>query len=117
MTQRPVFEFQVNDRPFRAINNGTKKVEVRANRENTIISSIKTGDVIQFKNIITHETIHSIVSQVTLYRTVKQLLEREGIERTLSSKGTLEEGIKSIESISDYEAVIRDRGVFAIVLE
>ena len=101
MTPRPVFEFQVNDRAFRAIDKGTKKVEVRANRVNTIISCIKKGDMIQFKNILTYESVHSVVSRVTLYPTVRQLLEREGTEQTLSSKGTLEEGIKSIESISD----------------
>ena len=117
MTQRPVFEFHVNDRPFRAIRDGTKKVEVRANRIQTIITSIKSGDVILFKNIISQESFPSIVSRITLYRTVRQLLETEGTEKTLSSKGTLEEGIKSIESISDYESVIRERGVFAIILE
>jgi len=52
-----------------------------------------------------------------LYKNVKELLESEGIEHTLSSTNNIEEGIKSVESIDNYKELIAKNGVFAIKLK
>lgn len=104
------------ERPFEAIKNGTKKVEVRANKEGTQINNMKPGDKIIFKKCGTDETLCCTVSQITLYDSVRQLLITEGVTRTLSSGKDLEDGIKSIESIPGYKDIIKEYGVFAITL-
>ena len=51
----------------------------------------------------TNEELKCTIIRITLYQSVKNLLTLEDITKTLSSDGNLEQGIKSIESISDYK--------------
>jgi len=53
----------------------------------------------------------------SLASSVKNLLMTEGLNRTLSSGKNLEDGIRSIESISDYKEQIAKNGVFAIEVQ
>jgi ASC-1-like (ASCH) protein len=106
----------IRERPFEAIKRGLKKVEVRANKECSPISLLNRGNTIIFANCGTNEKLFCIIDRITHYKTVRDLLIAEGVERTLSSGKDLEGGIESIESIGDYKQVIKERGVFAIVL-
>lgn len=102
-------------RPFNAIRNSTKTVEVRANKKvgRLNYAQIAKGDFIVFINQETRKSVKCLVERVTLYKDVRSLLIAEGVENTLSSGGDLEAGIKSIESITDYKKIIAEKGVFA----
>lgn len=107
----------LKERPFKAIKNGRKKVEIRANKnifsENST-NLIKKGDFIIFKKIDADEKLKCVVEKKTLYKTVRELLENEGTKYSLSSTADIEEGIKSVESINNYKELIEKNGVFAI---
>jgi ASC-1-like (ASCH) protein len=87
----------------RAIKRGSKKVEVRANKNKSSVAKMEAGDVIVFTKIGTSEQLRCQIERITLYSTVRDLLLTEGIEPTLSSGKSLEDGITSIESISGYK--------------
>ena len=78
---------------------------------------MKAGDIIVFNKIGNDQKLQCIVTKITLYSSVKELLLAEGIDQTLSSGKNLEDGIKSIESISNYKEQIVKNGVLAIALE
>ncbi|EKE00170.1 MAG: hypothetical protein ACD_22C00082G0013 [uncultured bacterium] len=111
----PLHKILLRSRPFNAIKNGTKTVEVRANKKvgRLDYAQVAEGDYMVFINQETGKSVKCLVERVTLYKDVKSLLLAEGVENTLSSGGDLEAGIKSIESITDYKKVIANKGVFA----
>jgi len=115
----PLHRILLRGRPFNAIKNGTKTVEVRANRKvgRLDYAQIAKGDHIVFINQETGKSLKCLVERVTLYKDVKSLLTNEGVGNTLSSGGDLEAGIKSIESITDYKRVIAEKGVFAFKIK
>ena len=108
------------ERPFNAIKRGQKNIEIRANK-NTFsgnsINLIGEGDFIIFKKVDSEERLKCTVERKTLYRSVRELLEAEGTEFTLSSTQNIEEGIKSVESIGNYKEIIAKNGVFAIKIK
>ena len=108
------------ERPFNAIKKGQKNIEIRANKndfsENSI-NLIEEGDFIIFKKVGSEERLKCTVERKTLYRSVRELLETEGTESTLSSTNNIEEGIKSVESIGNYKELIAKNGVFAIKIK
>jgi len=108
------------ERPFNAIKDGKKTIEIRANKndfsENSV-NRIKKGDFIIFRKINTEERLKCNVERKTLYKTIRELLEMEGTKHTLSSTDDIEEGIKSIESIDNYKELIFKNGVFAIKIK
>ena len=113
------FYLSLRSRPFDAIEIGTKKIEVRANKnkhDENSVNLMKPGDVIVFTKENSKEKLECVIERVTLYRTVRELLLKEGTEHTLSSTDDIEEGIKSIESINNYKEYIKKNGVFAIKL-
>ncbi len=109
----------LNDRPWQAIKRGTKSVEVRANGAYSDFDhyQIKTGDTIRFINNETEQTLEVKVVAVRQYQTVRELLETEGTQRTLSSGKDISGGIESIHSITGYKEAIAKNGVFAIELK
>jgi len=107
------------ERPFNAIKNNQKNVEIRANKNvffGNSINLIEKGDFIVFKKVGSEDKIKCMVERKTLYKSVRELLESEGTEHSLSSTNDIEEGIKSVESISNYKELITKNGVFAIKL-
>lgn len=110
----------LNERPFNAIENGQKTIEIRANKnvfsENSI-NLINKGDFIIFKKVGSDEKIKCVVEKKTLYKTIRKLLENEGTKHSLSSTNNIEEGIKSVGSIGDYKELIAKNGVFAIKIK
>jgi len=115
-----IFFKNLYERPFNAIKNGQKNVEIKANKnifcENSV-NLIEENDFIIFKKVGSEEKIKCIVERKTLYRSVKELLQTEGTEHSLSSTNDIDEGIKSLESIDNYKELIVKNGVFAIKLK
>ncbi|MBI2499639.1 ASCH domain-containing protein [Candidatus Woesearchaeota archaeon] len=110
----------LNERPFNAIASGQKNIEIRANKnlfsENSI-NLINAGDFIIFKKVGSKDKIKCTVERKTLYRTIRELLETEGTQHSLSGANNIEEGIKAIESIGNYKELIVKNGVFAIKIK
>ena len=110
----------LKERPFNAILNGKKTVEIRANKnvfsENSV-NLFEKGDLIIFKKVGSEDRIRCVIERKTLYRSVRELLDSEGTKNSLSSTNNIEEGIKSVESISNYKELIAKNGVFAIKLK
>jgi len=108
------------ERPFNAIKDNQKNVEIRANKNilsGNSVNLIEKGDFIIFKKVDSEEKIKCEVERKTLYKSVRELLESEGTEHSLSSTNNIEEGIKSVESIGNYRELIAKNGVFAIKLK
>lgn len=117
MTQ--TFEKKINTRAYNSILNRRKKVEIRAKKSNTskyATSLMRKGDIIIFTNIDTYDKLRCKIEYVRLYNSIRNLLEIEGTENTLSSTNSIEKGIKSIESIPSYKRHIKINGVYAIKL-
>lgn len=106
-----IVDLNLNPRPFSAIVNGTKTIEVRAGKPQ---SAITVDDTIRFTNIENKNVVLCRVLNVTKYSTVRDLLEKCGVDKTLSSGKNLEDGIVSIESIPGYTERIQQYGVYAI---
>ena len=106
----------VRSRPFNAIKNKSKTIEVRANKKvgRLDYSKIGAGDLIIFINQETRHQLTCTVERVTHYADLRMLLSTEGVNNTLCSGGGIDAGIKSIEAITDYKKVIKEKGVFAI---
>ena len=110
------YNFDINDRAFKAIKNKTKRVEIRTTKigENHFDYGIlKSGDEIEFKSY-DGEIINCLVGDVNHYDSIEELLTLEGTRYTLSSMNDFNEGIKSINSINGYKEAIKVNGAYAI---
>lgn len=120
MTNR-AFLKNLNERPFNAIECGQKTIDIRANKNNSSensINLINEGDIIIFKKIGSDDKIKCTVERKTLYKSIRELLKKEGTKHSLSSNHkNIKEKIKSVESIADYKEIIAKNGVFAIKLK
>jgi ASC-1-like (ASCH) protein/NTP pyrophosphatase (non-canonical NTP hydrolase) len=108
---------KLNDRAFGAVKEGTKKVEIRANKgryEQPSFNTATPGDLVEFANTENGNAMVCQITRITLYKSVRHLLKAEDTEETLSSTNDIEEGIESIHSIPGYESYIQDNGVFAV---
>lgn len=114
--EQKTFYLNLKDRPYEAIKRGTKKIEVRANKNGSPVAEMKVGDTIIFTKCGTKEKQRCTILKLNWYQTVRELLINEGTAQTLSSGNDLEGGIKSIESIPGYKRAIAENGVFAVVL-
>ena len=114
------YTLDINDRPFKAIKGGTKKVEGRTptSFDKTPYRELKPGDSITFINNVTNENLKVKVSFVHHYPNVKEMLEKEGPKNVLSSEPkTVEHGIESYDSLTEYKEGIKKNGIYAIGLE
>jgi ASC-1-like (ASCH) protein len=114
------YTFDTNDRPFKAILAGTKKVEGRTpvDHDKTPYDKFKAGDTINLINNSTNETLKVRVSFIHHYPSTREMLEKEGPEKVLSSEPkTIEHGIEAYNSLNGYEEGIKKNGIYAIGLE
>lgn len=111
------YYLDLNDRPFKAIKAGTKKIEGRTSTflDKTSYEQVKKGDFITFTNNVTNEVLETRVLFVHHYPNVKIMLEKEGVQNVLSSEPkTIEQGVKSYNSLAGYEEGIKKNGIYAI---
>lgn len=114
------YTFNTNDRPFKAILAGTKKVEGRTftDSDKTPYDKLKSGDSVIIINNLSNETLRARVIFIHHYPSVREMLEKEGPESVLSSEPkTIEHGIKAYDSLNDYKEGIKKNGIYAIGLE
>ena len=107
------------DRPFKAIKERRKIIEVRTNtpRIPFDFKVIKIGDFIKFINENTGEELLVRVKRIAKYSDIRSLLETETPSKVLSSGGDIEQGIVSINSISQYKEMILLNGLLAFEIE
>ncbi len=104
------------DNPYNAIRAGTKKVEGRVptSWDQTPFDKLSKGDTIMFERESDKEKMEVEVLYVHHYKDIRSMLESEGTINVLSGRGTVEEGIKSYNSIENYEENIPTYGIYAI---
>ena len=110
------YNFDINNRAFKAIKNKTKRVEIRVTKlgnNHFDYSILKKEDIIEFKSY-DGEIINCLVGDVNHYDSIEKLLTLEGTRYTLSSTNDFNEGIKSINSINGYKEAMKINGVYAI---
>ena len=111
------YNLDLNDRPFKAIKTGTKKIEGRtpASWDKTPYDKLRKGDIIHFINNVTNEEMDVEVFFVHHYPDTKSMLEAEGVENVLSGEPkTIEAGIDSYNSFQGYKEGIKKNGIYAI---
>ena len=113
-----IWELNINNRAAKAIKNGTKRIEIRANKNNSNndYSKLEIGDVIEFTSD-DKEIFYVKVKEVNYYKTLEELLMLEGTRYTTSSTNVYKEAINNVYKINGYKDAIRDNGVYAIHIE
>lgn len=107
----------LNDRPFKAIKAGIKKVEGRTptSWDKTPYDKLQNGDTIHFINNVMKEEMDVEVLFVHHYLSVKKMLKKEDVENVLSSEPkTIERGIEGYNEIKEYKEGIKKNGIYAI---
>lgn len=114
-----MFILHLPERPFRAIQKGTKKIEGRApDSKDNKYEKMKPGDILVFRHEETSEKLKTKILFVHHYPDVKTLLLAEGIENVLSSEPkTIEHGVESYNSLTNYKERIPRFGIYAIGIE
>jgi len=103
------------ERPFRAIQNCTKKVEGRVpDSSNNEYQQMKPGDTILFEHLETGEVLPVRIIFIHHYPDFRSMLEVEGTGKVLSSRGNIEQGVESYNSIPNYQENVVKYGVYAI---
>ena len=110
-----VYKLDINDRAANAIKNGTKRVEIRANKINSEFdySNIKKDDIIEFNSDMVGKFYVKVIEN-NYYDTIEELLMLEGTRYTTSSTNNYDEAISNIYKLDGYKDAIKKNGVFAI---
>lgn len=113
------YNLELNDRPFKAIEAGTKKVEGRTKTSMDTFSydDLKYGDTITFNNNVTNEKLTVSVIAVRHYPNTRLMLESEGVKNVLSSEKEIEGGIESYNTFNEYKENIPKYGIYAIEIK
>ncbi len=113
-----IIKLNINDRAALAIKNKTKKVEIRANKENSAhdYSKLKQNDVIEFTSN-TVGTFYVKVKEINHYKTLEELFTLEGTKYTTSSTNDKQGAIKNVNKLDGYQEAIKKNGVYAIHIE
>lgn len=113
-----IMKLNINDRAALAIKNNTKRIEIRANKENGRhdYSNLKENDIIEFtsNNL---GVFYVKVKEVNHYDTLEELFTLEGTRYTTSSTNDKEKAIKNVSKLDGYEDAIKKSGVYAIHIE
>lgn len=113
------YNFDINNRAFNAIKNGTKRIEIRAtkNGKNHFdYGVLEVGDKILFTSY-DYDEILCEIKEINWYKSIEELLMLEGTKYTLSSTNDYKKGIESINNINGYKEAIKTNGVYAIHIE
>jgi len=111
------YDLNLNDRPFKAIKAGTKKIETRVptSWDKTPYAELKVRDTINFTNNVTGEVMEVEILGVRHYPDVRALLEAEGTRNTLSSGLSISEAIERYDTVfPEYKENIPKFGIYAI---
>ena len=107
--------FHVSEPWFSLISLGIKTIEGRKNKG--IFKELKIGDVVEwFNNDFNDREVKTKIIDKRVYKTFKEYLEKEGIEKTVPGQLSLEQGLNVYYKYYTEESV-KDCGVVAIELE
>ena len=111
-------KLNINDRAALAIKNGSKKVEIRANKKDSgkDYGALKTNDIIEF-NSNNLDVFYVKVKEVNYYNSLEELFTMEGTRYTTSSTNDYNEAINNVNKLDGYKEAIRKNGVYAIHIE
>lgn len=103
------------ERPFRAIQNGTKIGEIRTNVPQSGFDyfGVKAGDRIKFFHEETGEDFEIEVKKTIKTDSAKELLVKTGLEIMSSKPKSIQEGVNGIHKLTGYEEVIKGNGLIA----
>ena len=110
------YKFDINNRAFNAIKNGTKRIEIRVTKleeGHFNYGILKENDEIEFTSY-DGEKIRCIIEDINHYNSIEELLILEGTRYTLSSTNDFNEGVKSINNLNGYKEAIPVNGIYAI---
>ena len=110
------YNFDINNRAFRAIKERKKRIEIRATKpgDNHFDYSVLCDkDTIVFTSY-DNEKMRCLINEINWYKSIEELLMLEGTRYTLSSTDDYQEGIKSINKLDGYLEAIKQNGVYAI---
>lgn len=110
------YNFDINNRAFKAIKERKKRVEIRTTKlknNHFDYSVLKNNDKIIFTSY-DNDRIKCLVTKINWYKSIEELLILEGTRYTLSSTNDYQEGINSINRLDGYKEAIKQNGVFAI---
>ncbi|MEI8249237.1 MAG: ASCH domain-containing protein [Candidatus Taylorbacteria bacterium] len=111
------YNLDLNDRPFKAIKAGTKKIETRVptSWDVTPYHKLQTGDNLTFTNNSTNEIMKVSILGIRNYPDVRSMLEAEGTRNTLSSGLNINEAIERYNTVfEEYKENIPKYGIYAI---
>lgn len=111
------YTLDLNDRPFKAILAGTKKVEGRTNTDidKTPYNKLSKDNTITFTNNVTGQKLAVVIRFIHHYKSVSEMLTIEGVENVLSSEPkTINHGVESFNSLIGYKEGIVKNGIYAI---
>lgn len=113
------YKLDLIDLPFRALQNGRKKIETRTKvPENmTLYEEMKKGDTISFEHEDTKEKMTMVIVGVRHYKNVSDLLDAEGQENVMSYDATREDAIASWDKLTGYTEGIKQYGIWAIEMK
>ena len=113
-----MIKLDINDRAAQAIKNKTKRIEIRAHKENDKYdyNKLRENDVIEF-NSNNLGIFYARVKEVNHYDSLDELFTLEGTRYTTSSTSDKEEAIKNVNQLEGYESAIQKSGVYAIHVE
>jgi ASC-1-like (ASCH) protein len=114
------YDLSLNDRPFKAIKAGTKKIETRVptSWDTTPYQDLKIGDTLTFTNNITNEIMEVEVLGIRNYPDVRAMLEAEGTRNTLSSGLGINEAVEKYNTVfEEYKENIPKYGIYAIEIK
>ena len=113
-----IMKLSINNRAALTIKNNTKRMEIRANKENSKYdySKLKENDIIEF-NSNNIGIFYVKVKEVNHYNSLEELFTLEGTRYTTSSTNDKEEAIRNVSKLDGYEDAIKKNGVYAIHIE
>ena len=111
------YDLSLNDRPFKAIKAGTKKIETRVptSYDKTPYADLKAGDTFTFTNMTTNEVMRVEILGVRHYPDVRSMLEAEGTRNALSSGLDINGAIERYNTVfEEYKENIPKFGIYGI---
>ena len=103
-----IMKLNINDRAALAIKNKTKRVEIRANKENSELdySKLKENDIIEFTSNDLG-IFYVKVKEVNHYNSLEELFTLEGTRYTTSSTNDKEEAIRNVGKLKKKKKTIK----------
>jgi len=111
------YNLNLNDRPFKAIKAGTKKIETRVptSHYNIPYAELNAGDTFTFTNNVTNEVMKVEILGVRHYSDVRSMLEAEGTRNALSSGLSIGEAVENYNTaFEEYKENIPKFGIYGI---